>query len=335
MKIMFVHKDINQDVNAGGINTVYLKHIEQLQDENDIYVITSRDGKWNLKAKRFIVSSDKQKRKNEIEKIIEEVQPDIIDVFSWGAELLDFVKKEHNSKVIMRSDIPMRYYDREPIDEEMAKYCDKVISISNWCDFEWSSIFGSKTTVIPHATDMVKSKEINKKKNTVVWVGKSTYIKGFDLLFKLPDEFFKKYSLTIVCAPTKFNNPVLFQKLKDKGVIFKENLSNEDYRKLLLESEYVLSTARKEGFCIAVLEAMRLGCIPVIPYWIGGTTDFVNNENGIIYSNFNECFEKMNELTKEDKITKINNAIKQTDIYNWKYVVELSKKIYEELYNEC
>lgn len=92
MKIMFVHKDINQDVNAGGINTVYLKHIEQLQDENDIYVITSRDGKWNLKAKRFIVSSDKQKRKNEIEKIIEEVQPDIIDVFSWGAELLDFVK---------------------------------------------------------------------------------------------------------------------------------------------------------------------------------------------------------------------------------------------------
>ena len=30
MKIMYVHKDINQEVNAGGINTVYLKHIEEL-----------------------------------------------------------------------------------------------------------------------------------------------------------------------------------------------------------------------------------------------------------------------------------------------------------------
>ena len=296
MKILFVHKDINQDINAGGINTVYLKHIEKLQNDHELYVITSRDGKWNLNAKRYVVTSDKEKRKEEIESIINEIDPDIIDVFSWGAELLDYVKKPHRAKVIMRADIPMRYYDREPIDEEMARYCDKIISISNWCDFEWSSTFGGNTKVIPHATDMEKSDIINKKENTVVWVGKSTYIKGFDLIFKLPDEFFKKYKLTIVCAPTKFNDENLFNKLKEKGVIFKENLPDKEYRDLLLESEFVLSTARKEGFCIAVLEAMRLGCIPVIPYWIGGTTDFVNNDNGIVYKNFNECYKLMNEL---------------------------------------
>lgn len=332
MKILFVHKDINQEINAGGINTVYLKHIERLQDKHDLYVITSRDGKWNLKAKRYIVSNDKELRKPEIEKIINEIDPDIIDVFSWGAELLDFVKKEHRAKVIMRADIPMRYYDKDPIDEEMAKYCDKIISISNWCDFEWSSTFGENTTVIPHATDMQKAETINKKKNTVVWVGKATYIKGFDLLFKLPDEFYEKYKLTVVCAPTKFNDENLFNKLKAKGVIFKENLSDEDYRNLLLESEFVLSTARKEGFCIAVLEAMRLGCIPVIPYWIGGTTDFVNDDNGIVYKNFNECFKRMSELTDNDE--KMNKAIKQTDFFNWDYVVELSEKVYKDLYNE-
>lgn len=332
MKILFIHKDINRDVNAGGINTVYLKHIEKLQNDNQLYVITSRTGEWNLNAKRYVVSSDKVERKTQIEKIIDEVDPDIIDVFSWGAELLDYVKKEHRAKVIMRADIPMRYYDREAIDEEMAKYCDKIISISNWCDFEWSSIFGCNTIVIPHATDMKKEKNIKKEKNTVVWIGKSTYIKGFDLLFKLPDEFYKNYKLTIVCAPTRFNDENLFNKLKLKGVIFKENLSNYDYRNLLLKSEFVLSTARKEGFCIAVLEAMRLGCIPVVPYWIGGTTDFVNNDNGIVYRNFKECYEKMQNL--DNKHEKMQNAIVQTDNYNWDYVVGLSEKVYRELYNE-
>ena len=333
MKILFVHKDINQSINAGGINTVYLKHIERLQDNHEIYVITSRDGEWNLKAKRYIVSNNPEERKPEIEKLIKEIDPDIIDVFSWGAELLDFVKKEHRAKVIMRADIPMRYYDKDPIDEEMAKYCDKIISISNWCDFEWSSTFGENTTVIPHATDMLKADKINKKKNTVVWVGKSTYIKGFDLLFKLPDEFYKTYQLTVVCAPTRFNDENLFNQLKAKGVIFKENLSNDDYRNLLLESEFVLSTARKEGFCIAVLEAMRLGCIPVVPYWIGGTTDFVNNDNGIVYKNFIECYDRMKNL--QDNEEKMNKAIIDTDKFNWDYVVDLSEKVYKDLYNEC
>ena len=330
MKIVYVHKDINQSINAGGINTVYLKHIERLQDKHDIYVITSRDGEWNLKAKRFIVSSDNEQRKIEIEKNLNEIKPDIIDVFSWGAELLDYSKKERSSKLVMRADIPMRYYSREPIDEEMAYNCDKVISISNWCDFEWSSTLGGDTSVVPHATDMEKS-DMAKKKNTVVWVGKSTYIKGFDLLLKLPDEFFKKFELTIICAPTKFDDAKMFEVLKKKGAIIKSNLSPEDYRNQLAQSEFVLSTARKEGFCIAVLEAMKVGCIPVVPYWIGGTTDFVNSTNGIVYRNLNDCFEKMKNLKNSEE--KRKKAIITSDEYNWDSVVRMSEKIYEEIVN--
>ena len=333
MKILFVHKDINQDINAGGINTVYLKHIEKLQNTNhELFVITGRDGKWNLKAKRYVVAQDDANRNFKLEKIINEIHPDIIDVFSWGAELLDYVKKPHRAKVIMRADIPMKYYGRESIDEEMANYCDKVISISNWCDFEWSSYLGGNTTVIPHACELPDRNNIVKEKNSVVWVGKSTYIKGIDLLLKLPDMFFKTYKLTVVCAPTKFNDENLFNKLKKKGVIFKENLSDDDYQDLLARSEFVLSTARKEGFCIAVLEGMKYGCVPVVPYWIGGTTDFVSNKNGIIYRNFDECYKKMKRLKNITKLS--NNSIETANVYTWDNACNLSLKVYEELYNE-
>lgn len=333
MKILFVHKDINQEINAGGINSVYLKHIEQLQNtNNELFVITSRKGKWNLNAKRFIVSRDLNKRNNEIEKIINEIKPDIIDCFSWGAELLDFVQKKHNSKIIMRADIPMKYYGKEPIDEKMAVFCDRVISISNWCDFEWSSVIGSNTTIIPHACEINKIYKIKKVKNSVVWVGKSTEIKGFDLLKKLPDQFYKDFQLTVICAKTEYSNLEEFNYLENKGVIIKENLSQEDYNKVLKDSEFVLSTARKEGFCIAVLEAMNYGCIPVVPYWVGGTTDFVNNDNGIVYKNFDECYAKMKNITNKEE--KFQKSIKKSESYYWEDVVKQSLKIYEELHNE-
>ena len=333
MKILFVHKDLNQEINAGGINTVYLKHIEELQNtNNDLYVITSREGKWNLKAKRYVVTADKEKRSKEIEKIIKEIDPDIIDVFSWGAELADYVKKPHRAKVIMRADIPMKFYGREPQDEEMARCCDKIVSISKWCDFEWSSVVGSNTTIIPHACDVSIVKRVNKVKNSVVWVGKATDTKGFDLLFKLPDEFFKKFKLTVVCAKTIYTDVILFDELEKKGVTIAENLSDKEYFGLLNKSQYVLSTARKEGFCIAVLEAMNYGCIPVVPYWIGGTTDFVNNNNGIVYKNFDDCYERM--LNEKKVELKSQKAIDTASKYRWSKIAKKSLKVYKELYKD-
>ena len=136
MKVLFVHKDLNQEINAGGINTVYLKHIEELQKtDNDLYVITSREGKWNLKAKRYVVSVDIDKRNKEIEKIIKEIDPDIIDVFSWGAELLDYVKKPHRAKIIMRADIPMKsdgdVFISQPVEADGKTYLCTAVSMGN------------------------------------------------------------------------------------------------------------------------------------------------------------------------------------------------------------
>lgn len=329
MKIAFVHKDINVDINAGGINTVYLRHIQELEKRGvETVTLTSRDGNWPFKGKRYILPLDKSRNKL-IRQILEREKPDLVDVFSWNAELLDYVNGKHSCYVIMRGDIPMKYYGKENLDEQMAKKCDRVVSISKWCDFEWSSSIGRSTTIIPHACDSVDLSNLSKKPNTIVWIGKATDTKGFDLLFKLNNEFFETYKLTVVCAKTNFSNQEEFKCLEDKGVKIVENLSDKDYFDLLSKSQFVLSTARREGFCIAVLEAMHYGAIPIIPYWIGGTTDFVDQNNGIIYKNIEDIPFLIQQINDKEKMSLKNIEIAQK--YNWPNVVDLSYKLYQEM----
>lgn len=332
MKVAFVHKDINVDINAGGINTVYLKHIEELEKMGvETITLTSREGNWPFKGKRYILPLDST-RNQKIRQILEDEKPDIVDVFSWNAELLDYVSGSHSCKVVMRADIPMKYYSKENLDEQMAKKCDKIVSISKWCDFEWSSVIGKSTIIIPHACDTTILTSCEKEQNTIVWVGKATDTKGFDLLFQLDDNFFKNYKLTVVCAKTMFSVEEQFSYLKAKGVNIAENLSNEKYFELLAKSQFVLSTARREGFCIAVLEAMLYGAIPIIPYWIGGTTDFVNRHNGIIYKNLKDIPILLQRIKSTKKMS-LSNIVKAKK-YNWKRIVNLSYKMYKDMINE-
>ena len=100
---------------------------------------------------------------------------------------------------------------------------------------------------------------------------------------------------------------------------------------MLAKSQFVLSTARREGFCIAVLEAMLYGAIPIIPYWIGGTTDFVNKRNGIIYKNLKDIPILLQQIKSTKQMSSLN--IIKAKKYNWKRIVNLSYKMYKGMIN--
>jgi glycosyltransferase involved in cell wall biosynthesis len=65
------------------------------------------------------------------------------------------------------------------------------------------------------------------------------------------------------------NAPPAFERIRErfgKRVVRYGFLKDRDaYRKLLLRGDVVVSTARQENFGIAVVEAMRSGCLPLLP----------------------------------------------------------------------
>jgi glycosyltransferase involved in cell wall biosynthesis len=333
MKIIFVHKDINDVEPAGGINTVYLEYIKRLSAISgmEIAVITEREGKWNLRAKRFITKEkDPVNRQKEITKIINQYNPDIVDCFSWGAEILDYVNNQGRAKTVMRADIPMHYYKIFPcLDEELAQKADVVAAISKWCLGEWLPLTNKKVILIPHAgKDIVKS-QVKKNTNSVLWVGKQTDMKGFDRLFCLGDTFYSEYHLTCVIARTRFTDDEKINKLRNKHVTVYESLSREEYDAISGSSQFILSTARKEGFCIAILEAMQTGAIPIVPFFIGGALDFVNYKNGVIYSHESEIYNKLKSI--KDMKKKAALSIKEANKFSWEDIVKKNLDLYKEL----
>jgi len=333
MKILFVHKDITPNESSGGINTVYLEHIKELSSIKGIEtaVITGRKEEWNLEAKCSITKEiDVLNRQKEITEVINEYDPDIVDCFSWHAEILDYVNNPHRAKTVMRADIPMHYYKKFPcIDEELACKVDAVVAISKWCMREWAPLTNKKIIVIPHGGNGKLNKKIKKSPNSVLWVGKETEMKGFDKLFNLGDFFYREYKLTCVVTKTRFTNEARLKNLKDKGIVVLQNLSRQEYDVVSSSSQFILSTARKEGFCIAVLEAMQNGAIPIVPSYIGGTLDFVNNKNGIIYNSESEIYNKLKRIKNIER--KEFFSKKFSDIYRWDLIVKKSLNLYKEL----
>jgi hypothetical protein len=78
----------------------------------------------------------------------------------------------------------------------------------------------------------------------------------------------------------------------------KLNLSKEDYFTLLNESKVVVSFALQENFGYGIQEAVKLGCIPILPNRLVYPEQF---NKDYLYNNFTECI-KLVDLAMKDKI---------------------------------
>ena len=105
----------------------------------------------------------------------------------------------------------------------------------------------------------------------IAWVGRFEFDKGGDgllLALRKLEKSGLNYSLAIIGQRFR-NSPAAFETI---GKSFSHRLvqfgfveSTETYRQILAEADIVLSTALHEFQGLALLEAVREGCIPVVP----------------------------------------------------------------------
>ncbi|CAF1534819.1 unnamed protein product [Rotaria sp. Silwood1] len=107
----------------------------------------------------------------------------------------------------------------------------------------------------------------------IVWPHRWEHDKDPETFFSVILELYQTYSL-------EFSLIILGQSYGEQPSIFSEILSKlpsnyirhcgfveskSDYEKLLMEGDVVVSTAQHEFFGVAMLEACRAGCIPIVP----------------------------------------------------------------------
>lgn len=213
------------------------------------------------------------------------------------------------------------------------KYVDRIVALSDNCRKYLKKRFrikGDKISVIFNSVaDKVDSIILReaKKQNTrlrIVFAGGTASSKSPDIVIPIIWELSKTnlefdfYWLGITTPPLKTIQPYndVRQILpNDERVFVKGLIPHNQAADIIANCNIFLAPSRREGFPMALLEAMRVGCIPIVSDYNIANKEVINdNVNGFI----------INHRDTKAFIDRIKDIICNHEYY---------KKIYEESYS--
>ena len=184
------------------------------------------------------------------------------------------------------------------------KYIDGIIALSNSCkDYichRFSLKNSKKVKVVFNSVATVPNSEVirSAKKKTdvikIVFAGGSAASKSPDIIIPIIQELcktdipFKFYWLGITTPPLKRFQPftdIQYILPKDKRVIVTGLIPQSEASQIIASCNVFLAPSRREGFPMALLEAMRIGCIPIVSdFKIANREIIQNGKNGYVIS---------------------------------------------------
>jgi glycosyltransferase involved in cell wall biosynthesis len=100
-------------------------------------------------------------------------------------------------------------------------------------------------------------------KPTVLWCGKITPMKGWDVLEGAVRALEGRARFVVLLGHSPALCPLTIAEHPD--VVFLQDLANHDVPKLLAAADFVLSTSRWEGFGLSIVEALACGATVLVP----------------------------------------------------------------------
>ncbi len=148
---------------------------------------------------------------------------------------------------------------------------------------------------------------------------------GCNFRIALLGENFQKVPKDFITAKTHF---------KDKIIQYGYIKSKKDYLKLLSEGSIVISTSQNENFGISIIEAIRCGCIPLLPDRLAYPEILPKQfHKDFLYLNQRDLIEKLkfvivniNDL--QDKQIKLSKAMER---FAWKNMIKKYDRALERL----
>ncbi|MEN2412976.1 glycosyltransferase family 4 protein [Flavobacterium mesophilum] len=248
--------------------------------------------------------------KNQINKAIQEVKPDVILIADNGLKAFVFpfiiktkipiVFEIHGSKFIEEKSQKTDFISKSiqklkyQFKDFGARKFTNIVALSKESLKEWKVKNG---IVIPNPSWVKTENSASLKNKKVIAIARNSYEKGLDRLLLIWKEIYKKHpDWTLDIYTDDFES---FEKVQNVNYFhFVKNIE-EKY----LEASIYLMTSRSEGFPMVLLEAMSFG-IPCIAYDcpIGPRTIITNEENGFLVpdNNFEMYVEKLSFLIENE-----------------------------------
>ena len=356
---------------GGGLNVYVEAISKELAKDNTVHIITGEEAKninkKNLKLSSFNLFSNQSniyEKKDFLDEFIdktfqyiEEHEIDVVHAHYWLSGLvakeiqqkykIPFIFTSHSLGVFVQEN----GLDRISAEKEIFNIADKITASSKFEKDNLLNRYGVDKLKI-HITTPGLDKKIFKayrgvkRNNTILSVGRIQKQKGqlqtLDL-FKSLQYRIKGLELIFVGGPSGVDGDAYLTKMKNRieelkieeEVQFLGSLSQKKLVKLMKKSTLLIHSAESETFGLVAIEAHRLG-VPVLSTNQGSFKEIIsNNENGLVAKSFDDVqvYDFIIKLFEDDKYRSqvINNAVKNSLVFNWEITAENLKKAYKNI----
>ena len=356
---------------GGGLNVYVEAISKELAKDNTVHIITGEEAKninkKNLKLSSFNLFSNQSniyEKKDFLDEFIdktfqyiEEHEIDVVHAHYWLSGLvakeiqqkykIPFIFTSHSLGVFVQEN----GLDRISAEKEIFNIADKITASSKFEKDNLLNRYGVDKLKI-HITTPGLDKKIFKayrgvkRNNTILSVGRIQKQKGqlqtLDL-FKSLQYRIKGLELIFVGGPSGVDGDAYLNKMKNRieelkieeEVQFLGSLSQKKLVKLMKKSTLLIHSAESETFGLVAIEAHRLG-VPVLSTNQGSFKEIIsNNENGLVAKSFDDVqvYDFIIKLFEDDKYRSqvINNAVKNSLVFNWEITAENLKKAYKKV----
>jgi glycosyltransferase involved in cell wall biosynthesis len=120
------------------------------------------------------------------------------------------------------------------------------------------------------------------RRRRLVWVGKTTPMKGWDRLEQLVAELADLAHITVLLGHAGALSPVTLSGAENSVTIL-QDLPEQDLPSFYRAADYLLSTSRWEGFGLAIAEALACGTPVLLPADLGTAPELLTTGSGHTY----------------------------------------------------
>ena len=218
-------------------------------------------------------------------------------------DMCNFYKLENLLVFIMHGDLD---HYKSIIGE---KIIDKILFVSEHLSKKYFSPFQANNVIFPTVNilnNQLQKRFLTKnKKIKIAFVGRLEFEKGADEIIKLD----KLFEISWVFYIPRLNSDLSYiEDVKSKKIEF--DLSNSELLNKLKDNDFLFFPSRSEGFGMAVLEAIKLGVVPIVrEIEMGIMQCLTHNINSIKFTNVESLSEDLQNIqSNHEKYQELVNS---------------------------